>query len=126
MIRYCSIRALLLRILGMALCCVPVAVCILLYFPLWRNAGAGAFLSGFTVLLLSLSVLPFYKSIKRFLESAAVYTLWLVAFVLFFCLARIADEMTVISFVGFIGNLLGAFCFKLAERGVRSKEINNG
>ncbi len=116
MMRPLNIRALFLRALGLMLCCLPAVTCILLYFPLWKSRGAGAVLSGFTVLLLALAMLPFYRSVKRFFESSASYTLWLIAFVLFLCLSKIADEMTVISFAGLIGNLLGAACFKLAER----------
>ncbi len=114
--RHPRIAARALRVIGMLLCTLPVTACILLYFPVWVNQGGGAVLSGFTVFLLALALMPFYKSIKRFLASAAVYTLWLVAFILFFCLSKIADEMTVISFVGLIGNLMGALCFKLARR----------
>ena len=42
--------------------------------------------------------------------------MWLVSFLIFFCLSRIADEMTVISFVGFVGNLIGALFFHLGRR----------
>ena len=109
-------RGFALRLTGILLCTLPVTVCILLYFPVWVNKGGGAVLSGFAVFLLALALMPFYKSIKRFFASAAVYTMWLIAFILFFCLSKIADEMTVISFVGLIGNMLGALCFKLAGR----------
>ena len=33
-----------------------------------------------------------------------------------FALSRIADQMTVISLVGFIGNLIGAIIFRIAKR----------
>ncbi len=121
-----SFPALLVRALGLILCCVPSALCILFYFPLWRSEGAASLISGFTVLLLALSFLPFYKSVKRLLRSASIYTLWLIAFLLFFCLSRIADEMTVICFVGFIGNLLGALCFRWARQiGAGLRRDNN-
>ena len=42
--------------------------------------------------------------------------MWLIAFILFLSLSRIADEMTVISFVGLISNLIGSLIFKLARR----------
>ena len=60
--------------------------------------------------------MPFYRGIKRLFQSAASYTLWFIAFIIFFMLSKIADEMTVISFVGFIGNSIGALFFKLSER----------
>ena len=37
-------------------------------------------------------------------------------FLLFLALSEIANQMTVTSLVGFIGNLLGALCFHLARR----------
>jgi nicotinamide riboside transporter PnuC len=50
------------------------------------------------------------------LTSYSSYFLWLILFLLFFALSKIADQMTVISLVGFIGNLLGAICFFIAKR----------
>ena len=55
-------------------------------------------------------------------KSASSYLLWLIMFLLFITLSKIGEQMTVISFVGFISNLLGAICFKLAKRGVRIDE----
>ena len=71
--------------------------------------------SGMTLLLLSFAALPLYNALKAFLRSPAAYTVWLIAFVLFLLLSRIADEMVVISFTGFVGNALGAICYRLAE-----------
>lgn len=111
-----DIKPLVLRLLGIAMCVVPVTVAILSYFPMWIGEGEGAVICGFTVLLLSLAALPFYRAIKRFLMGASVYTLWLIAFLLFFALSEVADEMTVISFVGFISNLFGAILLKASRR----------
>ena len=74
------------------------------------------------MLLLLLAALPLYRGIKKILRSPSAYQLWLFSFVLFFLTSRIADEMTVISFVGFVGNALGAVCFRLA--GKRNGEKN--
>ena len=117
-----SISQILLRLLGMLLCTVPAAVCIILYFPLWKSRE-GAAVSGFTVLLLLLAALPLYRGIKKILRSPSAYQLWLFSFILFFLTSRIADEMTVISFVGFVGNALGAICFRFA--GKRKEELQD-
>jgi phosphatidylserine synthase len=111
-----SISKFCLHILGILLCVTPPAICTLCYFPLWKNDGERT-LVGAVAFLLILSAIPLFKLLKKKLETAASYVLWLILFLLFFFLARIADEMTVISFYGFLGNLLGAFCMKLAERG---------
>jgi hypothetical protein len=105
-----------LHILGFLLCIVPPAVCTLNYFPLWREAGYASCIAGGTALLLALCVVPIYKLIRRGLLSFSSYMMWLLLFLLFFGMSRIAEQMTVISFVGFIGNLLGAVCFYIAKR----------
>ena len=38
--------------------------------------------------------------------------MWFLLFVLFFALSRIADEMIVISLVGYLGNLIAAFIWR--------------
>jgi chromate transport protein ChrA len=83
-------------------------------------------LSGFSILLLTLGAIPLFKLIKRSLRSPSAHTLWFIIFVIFFCAERIADEMTVISFVGFIGNLLGALCFRIGRARRGASESDEG
>ena len=112
-----------LHIAGFSLCILPPAVCTLMYFPVWKEAGYESCIAGGTALLLALCVIPLYKLIKRFFASYSSYMIWLILFLLFLALSKIADQMTVISLVGFIGNLLGAVCFYIARRiGRRDKE----
>lgn len=105
-----------LHILGFALCILPPAVCTLMYFPLWKSVGYEYCIAGGAALLLALCMIPLYKFIRKRLESYSSYLIWLLLFLLFFALSRIAEQMTVISFAGFIGNLLGAICFYFARR----------
>ena len=109
-----TVKSIFLRVIGLVLCVIPVTVSILCYFPAWRAEGGEVLLSGTTLLLLCMAAVPLYKLISAKLRSPAAYTLWLIAFILFFLLSNIAQEMVVISFTGFIGNLLGAIAFKLA------------
>ena len=94
---------------------LPPFIAVITYFPLWKSMGAEYALSGFTLLLLMLSALPLYKAIKSFLKSPSAWTVWLVLFLLFLMLSRIVNQMTVISLAGLLGNLIGAFLFKLAR-----------
>ena len=105
-----------LHILGFTLCIIPPAVCTLMYFPLWKTVGYEYCIAGGTALVLAITMIPLYKLVRRHLEGYSSYLIWLVLFLLFLALSRIAEQMTVISFVGFVGNLLGAICFHLAGR----------
>ena len=106
----------ILHIAGFLLCTLPAAVCTLMYFPLWREAGAVSCIAGGGVLLIIIFAVPLLKLLRRILSGASAYMMWLVAFLIFFSLSRIATEMTVISFVGFVSNLLGAILMKIGGR----------
>lgn len=111
-----------LHILGFLFSVVPPAVCTLMYFPLWRAVGYEECIAGGSVLLLALCAVPLYRAIKRGLSNFSAYIMWLMLFLLFVVLSRIADQMIVISFAGFVGNLVGALCFFGAKRMKESKE----
>ena len=109
-------RLVFFKTLGILVAVVPTLATILFYFPLWLGGSGIEILSGFTVLLCVLAHVPLFKALKRLFNSSASFALWLVLFVAFFLLSRIADQMTVISFVGFVSNLAGAVLLKLGER----------
>ena len=111
-----------LHIAGFLLCIVPPVVCTLMYFPLWKEVGYKSCIAGGAALLLALALIPLYKLIRKGLASYSSYLMWLLLFLLFLGLSRIADEMTVISFVGFVSNLVGAICFHFAKRAGRRGE----
>lgn len=110
-----SFATICLHIAALCFCILPPAICTLFYFPLWRGSSAKT-LAGGTMLLLLLSAMPLLKLIRHRLRSVAGYVGWLVLFILFLTLSSIAHEMTVISFYGFIGNLIGAVLFKISDR----------
>ena len=112
----------LLNLLGIICCTVPVFLSIILYFPLWIRADSGRFISGFCVLLLSLAAMPVYRYIKGRLSNIPAYTLWLLIFLICFLAGRIINEVTVISFIGFLGNLVGALIFKISARVFKENE----
>lgn len=110
--RYANIY---LHILGYLLCIVPPLACTLTYFPIWKNAG-GFKLSALCAILIILAVFPIIKLAGRLLRSDATYIFWLILFICFSALSKIADEMTVISFVGFVSNCIGAMLIKLGGK----------
>ncbi len=105
----------ILHFLGILVCVLPPLICTLLYFPLWKSAGAEYVISGGAALLLLLSVVPLYKYIRKLLESAASYILWLIIFLFCFLLSKVIAEVTVIAFVGFVSNLAGAVILKIGD-----------
>lgn len=104
-----------LHLLGLALSIIPPALATVFYFPVWSESGGGKVIAGGGVLLAIIFAMPVFKWLNRLLRKATPYVFWTVLFLIFLGLSKIADEMTVISFAGCIGNLLGALCFR-AER----------
>ncbi len=108
-------KAIILRALGIAVSVLPPALAALSYFPIWCASGGEYVVSGFVAFLLLLCSLPIFNIVKKVLKSPSVWVMWLIAFIAFFSLSKIADEMVIISFVGFVSNLVGAILFKLAR-----------
>ena len=109
-------KALCFSALGLFFSVIPATVAIFSYFPLWLKKNDASSLSGLTLLLLVLALVPLFKHVKEMLRSASAPLMWFILFAAFFLLSRIADEITVIAFVGFISNLIGALFFKLARK----------
>lgn len=110
-----------LHLLGFLLCILPPMICTLSYFPLWKNMGYGSCIAGGSALLLTLCFFPLLKFLTSAIRSYGTYMVWLISFLLFFALSKIAEQMVVISLMGFVGNLLGAICFGIAKR----KRVDN-
>ena len=117
-----TIKRRLIYLAGLVICILPVMICALSYFPLWASKSGAHVISGFAALLAILALSPLIKLVREALKSPASYVLWFGAFLLFFLLSRIGEEMTVISFVGFISNLVGAVFFKIADKYKEEKE----
>lgn len=105
--------------LGLLLCICAPLIATLSFFPIWINKGDGSSISGIALILILIAFAPMLKSIKSLLRTPSSYTVWLVIFVIFLLISKIAREVTVIAFTGFLGNLLGALCFKLS--GIKRK-----
>ena len=113
---------LILLIVGFILCVAPPAICTLTYFPIWRMSGYASCIAGGTALVLVVCFIPICKFVSRVIKSYSSYVMWLCFFLIFFALSKIAEQMTVISLVGFVGNLLGEVCFRLAGGGGKTNE----
>ena len=110
------LRQTLLRAIGICFSVIPPAVCTLLYFPIFAESSPDKLLSLGTLLLLIIAFLLLTRILSAKLKSPSATLIWLIIFLLFYTLSKISDEMIVISFFGFIGNLVGSVFFRLGKR----------
>ena len=85
-------------------------------FPIWIERSAGSTVSGLFVLFALLSAVPLVKYYKRILRNPSSPLMWGLIFAFLYAMMTIIDEMVVVSFVGFIANLIGGGLFFLAKR----------
>ena len=109
-------KPLILKGIGLIISILPPLLAVFSFFPIWKERGAEAMLSGISLFLILISAVPFFRAVKAALKSPSAPLIWFVLFVLFFSLSKIADDITVISFIGFVSNLAGALFFSLAKR----------
>ena len=107
--------------LGILFSVVPATVATLCYFPLWIESGTRETASGLCALLLVVSALPLFRFLKGRLGTPSMPLMWAVVYLLLRSLSAILNEVTVISFVGLLSNLLGAIFFRLAKEGKRDE-----
>jgi fumarate reductase subunit C len=119
-------KRLLFNSLGLAISVIPVVAAILSYFPLWMVREDTSVLSGIAAILLCAALVPLYKYLGNLLRSPSAPLMWFAVFIVFLLLSKIANEMTVISFVGFTTNLIGSLFFKLAKRYGMEEDENEG
>lgn len=87
------------------------------YFPIWIERSAESTVSGLFLFFAILCAIPLLRYFKRFIKSPSAPVMWGLLFAIFLALRSILDEMVVISFVGFVANIIGLALFKYAERG---------
>ena len=116
------LKELIISFVALLFSTLPPLIATASYFPIWAEKSGTHVISGFALLLTLICISPIFKIIKRTFESPSVTTVWLIVFALFFALSKIAEEMIVISFVGFIGNLIGSLLFRLARKSATKRE----
>ena len=105
----------------MLFCILPAAAVIISEFPLWVEKGNSALASGIvlsasTLFLLSVAFTPLWRVILARLRSPASFVMWGIMTFLFISVKNLIDSLILISFAGFVGNLIGAVFFDLAAR----------
>lgn len=110
-----------LTALGALLCIAPPAVATLCYFPVWVEKSSSATVSGLSLILILISIIPLFRIIKEHIASPSITLIWVIVCV--FCIAfkAIIDQILVISFVGALSSIAGTIVFK-----ARPKEDKQG
>ena len=108
-------KILILNLIGLTIAILPTFLAVISYFPIWKERGTATMISAFSLCLVLVAFLPLMRFMKAHLKSPSATTVWFITFIMFCFLSRIADDMTIISFVGFISNLTASFFFSLAR-----------
>ena len=93
---------------------VPV-IATLTQFPLWVEQSAEATMSGVCLVLIGISVIPFFKVIKEYFKSPSSWVIFGVIFGILLLLRSIIDQILIVSFAGFIANLIGAGLYAIGN-----------
>ena len=104
-----------LRALGYVFCILPAALAALEHFPLWLSESkSGVSLLG--VLVLFLCLLPFKRGVLSLWKNPSAWFLWLCLLVFLKVALPLAEGLLAVAGVAFPCSLLGALCFRLAQR----------
>ncbi len=112
------------RILGMLLCILPPGIAVLEQFPIWMAEGGETIFSAFTLFMLVLVSIPFWKQLKEALASPSAWMFWLIIFILLRLFSNIYQGVMIIAFVGFVSGVFGACSFRLSLHFAKKAELN--
>lgn len=105
-----------LTAIGAVLCIAPPAVTTLIYFPAWVEKSSTSTISGLSLFLLLLSIIPLFKMLKGFFATPSAPVLWAVVLVFAALFRSIIDQICVIAFVGVVSSLVGMVVFKQRDK----------
>ena len=103
-------------ILGLMFCVIPPVLATLEHFPIWVARGGEAIVSGLTVILLFISILPLKRYIFAYLKSPSAWVLWLCVYLASSLLSSIIDDVASIALIAFPSNLIGYFFFRISKK----------
>ena len=111
-----------LTALGALLCIAPPAVVTLCYFPLWVEKSSSATVSGLSLILILISIIPLFRIVKEHISSPSAPVVWLLVCLFCFAFKSIIDQILVISFVGAVSSVAGMFIFWARDKGEKKEE----
>lgn len=86
------------------------------YFPVWVDRGTESTVSGLSVLLVLLCIIPFFRKLREVFKSPSMPLVWTVLFLLFTALESIVREIKVICLFGMVANYAGSALYKIGSK----------
>lgn len=117
-----KVKYTVLTILGAVLCIAPPVVATFMYFPLWVATSSSATVSGLSLILILVSIIPIIRIVKKIIETPSIPIVWAIICVFCFAFKSIIDQVLVISFVGTLSSLAGMFIFWLRKKGAKEEK----
>lgn len=97
-------------------------VATIIQFPLFINKSAAATVSGLSVLILLVCIIPFAKHIKIAMRSASIPFVWSFIAVGLFAIHSIVEEMIIVAVLGAISNWIGMVIYRAGEKYIKQKD----
>ena len=105
-----------MSVLAYGVSVVPPLIATLSQFPIWINTSAHCTLSGLTILLLFLCIVPLIKAAKLYLKSPSIPLAWGIVAVIAFVARSIIEQVCFISVIGVVSSVIGWYLFKYRDR----------
>ena len=115
-------KGIILQAASMVLSIGVPFVATIIQFPLFVNKSAAATVSGLSVLLLLICVIPAAKHVKIAMRSASIPFVWTAIAVGLIAINSIVEEMIIVAVLGAVANWIGAFLYRAGERYLKQKE----
>lgn len=112
----------LLKLFALVFCVAPPAAVTLFFFPVWYAENQFEIvIPAAAVLCFCFCAIPLVKWMGSKLKTPSAWMVWVIMFLVLFALEKIIARMVIISFVGALGNIIGAALWKIAEKGETAK-----
>lgn len=102
--------------LGAALCVAPPAGVTIMYFPLWVETSASATISGLSLILILVSIIPLIRMLKKHVSTPSAPVVWILVCLFSFAFKSIIEQVLVISFIGAISSVAGMIIFWVRDK----------
>lgn len=111
-----DVKTVSMTALGALLCIVPPIAVTIGYFPVWVEKSSSSTISGLSMILILVSIIPLFKLVKDHLKTPSAPLLWAIICLFAVMFRSIIDQVIVIAFVGTVSSIAGFFVFKARDR----------